>query len=65
MLRKPSASQQRLAFHTIAMPMFAAVGWKKVSAKAFSEEEDAAEWEEVTLESSSDKNTAGRFVMSS
>ena len=47
------------------MPMFAAVDWKKVATKAFSEEDDAAEWEEVTLESSSDENTAGQIVMSS
>ena len=53
------------SFLTVDMPMFAAVDWKKVSAKAFSEEEDAAEWEEVTLESSSDENTAGQIVMSS
>ena len=37
------------------MPMFAPEDWKKVAAKAFSEDEDAAECEEVTLESSNDE----------
>ena len=45
--------------------MFAAVDWMKVAAKAFSEEDDAPEWEEVTLESSSDEHAAGEIAMSS
>ena len=45
--------------------MVAAVDWKKAAAKAFSEGEDAAEWGEVTLESSSDENTDGQISMSS
>ena len=48
-----------------AFAMFAAVDWMKVAAKAFSEEDDAPEWEEVTVESSSDEHTAGEIVMSS
>ena len=42
--------------------MFSTVDWKLVS-KAFVDEDDAEEWEEITLESSSEEETAGQVVM--
>ena len=53
------------SFIQTTLPRPAAVDWKKVAAKAFSEEDDAAEWEEVTLESLSDEYTVGEIVTSS